>query len=75
MLGGAEKESPASTYLLICKEVLFQGGHFLLECPELLFFSGQHLEVTLVLLLPLQHLVAHLLQLFVKGVYLLRNAK
>lgn len=47
--------------LLVCKEVLFERGHLLLELPELLLFGCQHLEVILVLLLPLQHLVAHLL--------------
>lgn len=74
-LGGSGQKLRSAHLLLICQEVLFQGGHFLLEGSELLLFSCQHLEVTLVLLLPLQHLVAHLLQLLVKGVHLLRGAK
>ena len=60
---------------LVREEVLSQGAHFLLERPELLLFSGQHLEVALVLLLPLQHLVAHVLQLFVEGLHLLGSAQ
>ena len=69
--GGSDRKTRSAHLLLIRQEVLFQGAHFLLECPELLLFSSQHLEVALVLLLPLQHLVAHILQLFVEGLHLL----
>lgn len=74
-LGGSDRKLRSAHLLLVCQEVLFQGCHFLLEGLELLLFSCQHLEVTLVLLLPLQHLVAHLLQLLVEGLHLLRGAK
>lgn len=73
---GRSDQKLRSTYLLVVsQEALFQGGHFLLEGPKLLFFGCQHLEVTLVLLLPLQHLAAHLLQLLVEGMHLLGSAK
>lgn len=69
--GGSDHKSRGTHLLLVRQEVLFEGAHFLLECPELLLFSSQHLEVALVLLLPLQHLVAHILQLLVEGLHLL----
>lgn len=74
-LGRSDQKLRSACLFLVGKEALLQGGHFLLEGPELLFFGGQHLEVTLVLLLPLQHLVAHLLQLLVEGLHLLRGAE
>lgn len=74
-VGGRGWELRSAHLRPVREEALFQGAHFLLERPELLLFSGQHLEVPLVLLLPLQHLIAHVLQLFVEGLHLLGSAQ
>lgn len=73
VLGGGSDRRSRSTHLLLVRQEDFSFRAHIsswnaLSCSSL---AASILKIALVLLLPLQHLVAHILQLFVKGLHLL----